>query len=280
MIAALRASRVGLAFCLLVGITPTLQAEPATNGGKPQQSKALISLIIDDLGDGYEEGIEAINLPGAVTYAILPQTTFSRRLAELAHAAGKEVMLHQPMQANNGKAMGPGGLSMEMGRRQLQQTLAANISSVPHARGINNHMGSLLTRRPERMAWVMETLRDQGNLYFVDSTTTRETVARRVAREHDLPNLRRNIFLDHVRDQRSILAQFTRLVEQAKSVGLSVAIAHPYPETIEVLQTVLPQLERFGVELVSVSELLMRTEERREQLWQASLSPLPRGVKN
>ncbi len=240
----------------------------------------MISIIIDDLGDGYEEGIEAVSLPGALTYAILPQTTFSRRLAELAHAAGKEVMLHQPMEANNGKTMGPGGLSMAMGRRELQKTMSANLASVPYVRGINNHMGSLLTRHPKRMAWVMEVLREQGNLYFVDSTTTRETVARRVAREHELPNLRRNIFLDHRREQRSIMGQFIRLVEQAKRVGLSVAIAHPYPETMAVLRKVLPQMERFGVELVSVSELLARTEKRREELWQASLSPLQQGAKN
>jgi hypothetical protein len=169
---------------------------------------------------------------------------------------------------------------MTMNREQIRATLERNLASVPHARGINNHMGSLLTRHPGHMAWLMQALQEHGELYFVDSTTTRKTVARRVAREHDLPNLRRNIFLDHVREPRSILGQFVRLIQQARHVGLSLAIAHPYPETLAVLEKVLPYMEEFGVELVPVSELLSRTKKRREELWQASLSPLPKGAKN
>jgi polysaccharide deacetylase 2 family uncharacterized protein YibQ len=240
---------------------------------------ALIGLIIDDLGDRLDDGIRAVNLPGAITCAVLPQTTYSRRLAELAHAAGKEVMLHQPMQAMNGKRMGPGGMDLHMTRRALLDTLEANLASVPHVRGINNHMGSLLTRHPGHMAWLMSALRQRGNLYFVDSTTTARSVALQVAAEHTLPSTRRNIFLDHQRDERRILGQFVRLIQRARSSGHALAIGHPYPETLAVLQRVLPHIEEFGVRLVPVSELIAHTNER-EQLWQASLSPLHRGVKN
>lgn len=278
MIFGLRASLKGLVLCLFAGISPALQAGPAVPGNAP--ARPLIGLIIDDLGYSLEEGIEAIRLPGGVTYSILPQTRFSRRLAELAHSAGKEVMLHQPMQAMNNKTMGPGGLSVTMNRRQMRETLETNLASVPHARGLNNHMGSLLTRQSKHMGWLMEELLAHNNLYFVDSTTTRFTVARRVAWEHEVPNLRRNIFLDHMRDPQMILGQFKRLVEQAKNVDLSLAIAHPYPETLAVLEEVLPRLPEFGVELVPVSELISRTVKRREELWQASLSPLPKGAKN
>jgi len=279
MIAALRAGLAGLAWCLLAGISPALQADPLASEAQPA-SRPLIGLIIDDLGDRYSDGARTIALPGAVTCAILPQTTFSRRMAEMAHAAGKEVMLHQPMQAMNGRAMGPGGLSMEMSRRELEATLEANLASVPHASGMNNHMGSLLTRHPGQMAWLMEALQRHGGLYFVDSITTNHTVARRIAMEYKLPTLRRNIFLDHVRETRSILRQFVHLIEQARTVGTSLAIAHPYPETLAVLEKVLPHLAQFGVELVPVSELITRTDKRREQLWQASLSPLHQGAKN
>jgi len=278
MIRTRRVGIAGLLFCLLAGRISTLQAEPAVHE-KPAK-RAYIGLIIDDLGDRYDDGIRAIALPGAVTYAILPQTTFSQRMAELAHTAGKEVMLHQPMQAMNGKAMGPGGLSIEMSQYELVKTIEANLASVPYARGVNNHMGSLLTRHPGEMAWVMAALRDHGGLYFVDSTTTSHTVARKVAMEYKLPTLRRNIFLDNKRDAKSILHQFIQLVEQARTVGSSLAIGHPYPETLAVLDKVLPHLQEFGVELVPVSELIKRTKKRSEHLWQASLSPLHKGVKN
>jgi len=273
-----RAGFAGLLLGLLAGISPVLQAAQAENGSRP--ARATIGLIIDDLGDRLEDGRRVVSLPGAVTCAILPQTTYSQRLAVLAHAAGKEVMLHQPMQAVNGKAMGPGGMSMAMSRNELARTLEANLASVPYAHGVNNHMGSLLTQHPGDMAWFMEALRAHGGLYFVDSVTSSQSVARRIAAEYRIPNLRRNIFLDHERDPQMILHQFVRLIEEAHTVGSALAIAHPYPETLAFLQRVLPHLAGFGVELVPVSELITRTDKRREQLWQASLSPLHKGVKN
>jgi polysaccharide deacetylase 2 family uncharacterized protein YibQ len=250
-------------------------AQPAAKHSPP-----ILSIIIDDLGDRLDDGVHAINLQGQVTYAVLPQTTYSRRLSELAHAAGKEVMLHQPMQAMNGKAMGPGGMGMHMTRSEMQETLRANLASVPYAVGVNNHMGSLLTRHPGQMAWFMEALKQHGGLYFVDSTTSRYTVAKKVAVEYQLPTTRRNVFLDNVRDDRSIVHQFVRLIQKARTDGHALAIGHPYPETISVLERILPHIEQFGVRLVPVSELIAHKNERREQLWQASLSPLHKGVKS
>ena len=240
----------------------------------------MVGLIIDDLGDRLHDGLRAIALPGQVTYSILPQTTYSRRLAELTHRQGKEVMLHQPMQAVTDRPMGPGGLSIHMTRDDFVNTLRANLGSVPHVRGINNHMGSLLTRHPGQMGWLMHELWQQDNLYFVDSTTTNQTVALKVALEHRLPSLRRNVFLDHDRDEATIRKQFARFIAQAKAIGSSLAIAHPYPETLLVLEEMLPTLSEQGVDLIPISRLIQQRNERREQLWQASLSPSQRGVKS
>ncbi len=267
-----------LSALLLLAGQPLLADETATV--EPVSLRPVVALIIDDLGDRLTDGLRAIALPGSVTYAILPQTTFSRRFAELAYRQGKEVMLHQPMQAVNGKPMGPGGLSVHMTRKNFRRTLRANLASVPHAQGVNNHMGSLLTRHPGQMAWLMDELQQRGDLFFVDSTTTNQTVALKVAMEHQLPSLRRNIFLDHERSELGIRRQFARFIAQARAVGSSLAIAHPYPETLLVLEEMLPTLSEQGVELLPVSQLIERRKERREQLWQASLSPLHRGVKS
>jgi polysaccharide deacetylase 2 family uncharacterized protein YibQ len=262
--------RAWLAAAVCLFAMPALASGPAPV--QPAAQQAIIGLIIDDLGDRLADGRRTIALPGAVTCAILPQTTYSRRLAERAHANGKEVMLHQPMQAVNGRPMGPGGLGLDMSHKELLQTLAANLASVPYAKGVNNHMGSLLTRHPGHMAWLMDGLREHGGLYFVDSTTTSHTVAQRIAVEYQLPNTRRNLFLDHLREPGEILRQFVRLVERARSTGAALAIAHPYPETLTMLEQVLPHLEEFGIELVPISELINRTKIRRDELWQASLS--------
>lgn len=249
-------------------------------GQAQADERPVIALIIDDLGDRLAEGERSIKLPGAITYAVLPHTPYARNLAKLAHQQGKEVMLHQPMQALNGKAMGPGGLSHDMDRQQVRETLRKNLAAIPHVRGINNHMGSLLTSQTEHMAWVMELLQEKGGLYFVDSTTTPTTVARRTAHEHGLPNARRNVFLDHTRDREIILSQFVLLLEQAHNHGAALAIGHPYPETLEVLEALLPYLDEFGVRLLPVSKWITQTQRQRDTLWQASLSPLPKAAKS
>ncbi len=232
-----------------------------------------IALIVDDLGDRLQDGLRITALPGQVTCAVLPQTTYSRRLAEAAHAAGKEVMLHQPMEATNGQPMGPGGIGRNMDRQTLLQTLQDNFDSVPYARGMNNHMGSLLTRMIEPMVWLMRSLHSRKDFYFIDSATAVQSVAQRIALEQSVPSMRRTTFLDNNRDEAAIMKQFIRLVTRARRDGVAIGISHPYPETAAALEKLLPHVEDFGVRLVPVSQLIQKNSRQEERLWQASLSP-------
>lgn len=241
-----------------------------------------MAIIIDDLGDRYEAGRRAVDLPGALTYAILPHTPYSRRLAERAHTQGKEVMLHLPMQAlDPHKRLGEGALTLTMGEQALRHTLRRALAAVPHASGINNHMGSLLTSRPEHMAWLMQGLRGQGEgLYFVDSYTSRESIARQQAREHLIPTARRDVFLDTDPQPAAIARQFERLLRIARRKGAAVGIAHPYPSTLHFLEQQLSQQAITGVRLVAVSELIRHQASGSPEQWQASLSPSPKAAKS
>lgn len=237
-----------------------------------------IGIIIDDLGDRWDEGAAAVRLPGPLGYAILPHTPYSRRLAELAYGLGKEVMLHQPMQAVRGLRMGPGGLDDGMSRRDFVHTLHDNLDALPHVRGINNHMGSQLTSEARSMRWLMGVLRERGDLFYIDSRTTAATVAEQTARAHGLRTTRRNVFLDHVRDEAEINRQFDKLIQYAHEHGDAIGIGHPHPETLRVLSQRLPQLAAQHVRLVPVSEIVY--QRNGGDTWQASLSPLPRAAKN
>lgn len=233
-----------------------------------------ISIIIDDMGNRLREGSAAIALPGELTFAVLPHTTYSKRLATAAHNAGKEVMLHQPMEAITGNhLLGEGGITLDMTQRDIERTLRRNLASVPFSVGINNHMGSLMTRHPGNMAWLMAVLKRRGDLYFIDSKTTAESIATQVAREHAVPNSKRNVFLDHSIDTDAIKKQFARLIRQAKLTGSAIGIGHPHPETIAVLEELLPELEQQGIKLIPVSEMIQYREVWSPVVWQASLSP-------
>ena len=255
---------------LLFAFSPPAQTVEAS-------ATPLIAIIIDDMGNQRGLGREALALPGQVTYAFLPFTPHAAPLAREARTRRKEIMLHLPMASHPGMPLGPAALDLHMTERAFKSTLEAALQSLPEVRGVNNHMGSLLTRHPGAMSWVMETLKSTGGLYFIDSRTTVATVAEQVAKEHRLPSGRRDVFLDNARHPEMIRAQFARLVQKARKNGSAIGIGHPYPETIAVLRDQLPNLDRRGVRLVSVSRLL-EIQEKRE--WQEPSSPSLKVVKN
>lgn len=244
------------------------------------QAEPLISIIIDDIGDRYEAGLRALDLPGEVTYSFLPHTPYAARFAREAHARGREVMLHLPMQAENGNRLGPGGVTLDMTEATFRATVRTSIAAVPHVSGINNHMGSLMTRHPGNMDWLMSEMNAQGGLFFVDSVTTPATVAAKVALDQGLPTIRRDVFLDSDPSPDKVRRQFAKLVGRAYTHGSALAIGHPYPSTLRVLEEMLPQLGMMGVRLVPVSDLILARNERSPQLWQASLSPSPQAAKS
>ncbi len=97
-------------------------------------------------------------MPGAITYSILPHTPYGKTIAVKANAKHKDVMLHIPMEAENGKKLGPGGLTSTMKQHEITASLQASLAEIPFAIGINNHMGSHLTQLDEPMRWTMNFL--------------------------------------------------------------------------------------------------------------------------
>lgn len=217
-------------------------------------ARPAVTIIIDDLGYTLGPGRRAVALPGPVVCAVLPQTPRARHLAELAHANGKEVLLHLPLQPVDG-ASGPGGLLLDMTPRRFRQTLHDNIRSVPHIIGINGHQGSLLTRHPGHMQWLMEEV-EARDMIFVDSYTTHRSVALQVARELGVTATRRDVFLDNDPQRHAIEREFQRTLELAEKRGHAVAIGHPYPATLDFLEAELPTLPERGFRLVGLRDLL------------------------
>lgn len=195
-------------------------------------------------------------MPGPVACAILPHTRHSRVLAAQAHKSGKEILLHLPMQSSNGREPGPGKLVSGMPSLELALTVQYNLENVPHAVGINNHMGSELTQDQQAMGQLMRVIKQYPKLFFVDSVTSPRSVAAKVARQHRIPNLSRDIFLDNERSTAAINAQVHKLIRLAKKRGYALAIGHPYPVTLSVLEKWLPILDTYQVKLVPLSTLI------------------------
>lgn len=220
---------------------------------KPVYAKQ-IAFVVDDIGNNVRD-LELLSLPGELTFAVLPHTPFSQQFAYLATQQSKELILHVPMQAIEDKALGPGGLTLDMDKASLQATLGHALATLPQIKGINNHMGSALTQYSEPMKWTMELLRKR-DLYFLDSRTTVQSQAQIVADLYGVANVARQVFLDNITTPNALMTQLTQSKRIAKQQGYVIVIAHPYPETTAFLQTQLPKLLSEGFELVPVSQLV------------------------
>ncbi|WP_245568320.1 divergent polysaccharide deacetylase family protein [Ferrimonas futtsuensis] len=223
---------------------------------------AELTLIIDDVGYRQtDKGVLA--LPAATTLSVLPHTPWGRQLAIAGWRRGNEIMLHLPMLADGGNALGPSALVGGMTPWEVQVTIKRALADIPFVQGINNHMGSTLTRQRPMMDSVMTEVADR-DLYFVDSLTTPDSVAYDAAVAQGIPALKRHVFLDNETQEVDLQKQFDQAVTIAKRYGRAVLIGHPYPETLAFLEQTLPILEDQGVSLVPASALL--SDEQRAQL--------------
>ncbi|MFK7885773.1 MAG: divergent polysaccharide deacetylase family protein [Gammaproteobacteria bacterium] len=224
----------------------------------------VIAIVIDDLGNTRDVGERTLALPGPVACSILPHSPFAAEFSRTAHQRGKEVMLHQPMQATTSNhLLGPGALTTALSEEQVRERVYANLGSLRHVTGVNNHMGSKLTRHTRAMVWLMRALRDREEpLFFVDSLTTGASVAGAVADVARLKNARRDVFLDNLQTPRHVLERLNALKKRARNKGFALGIGHPYPVTLDVLEQALPDLAANGYRLVSVREMMQIRDER------------------
>ncbi len=231
---------------LFAGFTAAVEA---------QTLPAKVAIIIDDIGYQKADPL-LIQLPYALTFAVMPFAPQSQQMAELAARQQKEVMLHMPMEAvAQNHLLGKGALRRNMSKTQVQQALHQALAQVPQAIGVNNHMGSLYTSLPEQMNWTMQVMAERG-LYFIDSKTTARSAVLRATSAHQIKSRSRDIFLDNDKSNAALDKQFNQLIKLAKQQGSAIAIGHPYPETYRYLKRNLSRLAAAGIELVPASQLL------------------------
>jgi polysaccharide deacetylase 2 family uncharacterized protein YibQ len=219
------------------------------------------AIIIDDLGGNLEAARQLLALPYSLTFSVLPYLRDSVETAEEAHRAGYEVMLHLPMEPEAGSQASPGKGEIHIGMTsfEVEHILQSDLASVPHAVGVNNHMGSRATADPRLMTAVMRSLAGH-HLYFVDSRTTAASVALEAARQQGLPAFYRSVFLDDIETAPYTLGQLRQFRRVLEEQGTALAIGHPYPTTIAALAKFLPQLESDEVQLAPASRLMRLPE--------------------
>ncbi len=228
-------------------------AAPDARDGAP-----MIAVVVDDMGVALARSWRTIELRGPLTLAYLPYAQDLAKQTEAARRAGHELVVHLPMEPDDAdEDPGPNALLIGLDDDEIHRRLEWNLGRFGAYVGVSNHMGSRFTRDAEAMEVVLAEIKARG-LLFLDSRTTPDTVALRVARRAGVPATRRDVFIDNAADGEAIAAQLSALEALARERGYAVGIAHPRPETLKALATWLPGLEDRGFALVPISAIVER----------------------
>ncbi len=242
----------------LIGTCPLVSAlaQPQIKTSDTVPAHARLAIIIDDVGYNATRVLPFLELGVPITFSILPRLRYSARLAEKLHSAGHEIMLHQPMEPCNQLIdPGPGALYLSHKADEICTIIEENLSSFPFTAGVNNHMGSRFTESREKTQDALTVFRERS-LFFIDSFTSRNSIAFDTARDLDMIAGFRDVFIDNRVDKDYICLQLQKLKKYALNYGYAIGIGHPRPETVSALAEFLDGLDDSCCSIVNASEVV------------------------
>jgi len=222
------------------------------------ETPPVIAIVIDDMGLSRRLSEDVAQLPAPLTLSYLPYAQDLPEQTAAARKRGHELMVHVPMQPENPHIdPGPDALTVEQNPEELLAALRHNLTQFDGYVGINNHMGSRLSRDAAAMEIVMRELQSRG-LMYLDSRTTPDSLGEAKALKFDVPVSGRDVFLDHEETPEFVALSLARLERHALKYGDAIAIGHPKTVTIEALRRWIPQAEARGFQIVPVTEVVKR----------------------
>ena len=219
--------------------------------------RGVIGLIIDDFGyrnDHISNGF--LQLPGKLTYAIIPGHDYSQLFSKKAYDAGYEIIVHLPME-NIGKTYGEEEyvLMSYFQDDEIKNRINKAFDLLPESIGLNNHQGSRGTADSRVMTLVAGVIKEKKK-FFIDSRTTNNSLAETTMRKYGVPTNKRDVFLDNELDEEKIKIQLLELADVSEEKGIAIGIGHVKPQTLNVLAKEIPVLQKKGFRFEFVSNLV------------------------
>ncbi|MBF0783904.1 divergent polysaccharide deacetylase family protein [Muribacter muris] len=220
----------------------------------PLAQAAKLAIVIDDIGYRTKEDSEIYALPNQVSVAIIPVAPYATARAKQAFEQKRDILIHLPMQPqNNHQPIESGSLKVGMDEQAVAQLIQSASRQVPHAIGLNNHMGSKATTDQQTMTYLMKALASH-QLFFLDSKTAGNSVAYQTAKNVGVKALERHLFLDDSNELADVQRQFNAAIHYARKHGTAIIIGHPRKHSVAVLKQGIANLPD-DIELVSLSQL-------------------------
>ena len=225
-----------------------------------QKSPGTLYFVIDDVGNNLFQLKPFLKLPMKLTFAVLPGLKYTKACVELIEDAGKDYIIHQPMEAVGGQNPGPGSLFVGMNQEQVRTIVINNLKDYNGVRGMNNHMGSAGTSDPDLMHYLFNVLKEQG-MFFLDSKTTSKSVGLETSKIVGLPYAERSIFLDNSKEKQSILDAVENGLNVSEKKGHAIMIGHIWTEELaDILLKLYPALLENNYVLNNLTELFTGNE--------------------
>jgi len=235
---------------------PAGRDEPRGDASRPRRGDIII--VIDDAGYNMAQLRPFLELPFPLTIAVLPRLQYSEEAAREARKAGKDVILHQPMEAEGSGDPGPGAILLSMSRDEAMRTVEANLATVPGAIGMNNHMGSAASANLYLMEAVAAVAK-KGGIYYLDSLTVSGTAMPEAARREGIRYWERDVFLDNSPERASIIKALDEGKKLAAKDRPAVMIGHVWSsELAQALSDLYPKLVDEGYSLSTISRFMVQ----------------------
>lgn len=228
-------------------------------------AKPRIAIVIDDLGRSTEDCQFFAALPVSLNCAVIPGMPYARACADIISQHQQTLLIHFPWEnlGRNPAQHYPIRLTSTMTTEDMKVMFTRAFQSVPGAQGINNHMGSVLSKNPQAMHKVMTIMAQlPQKKFFLDSHTSPQTKAYAYALADGLPAALNNFFLDGFQSDLYIERQFGLAVQYAEKHGSAIAICHGNRQVTRHVFEKCISLYNTRVAFVSLTELVKtRTKE-------------------
>jgi hypothetical protein len=217
-----------------------------------------IAVVLTGLGLSDSATEAAINqLPPAVTLSFSPYARNLERWIALARARGHEVMLDLPMEPASfpNEDPGPQGLLTTLSEEENLDRLDWVLSRGSAYVGVAGAMGSRFTASRTAIEPVLQAVKDRG-LIFLDRRTSEHSLVPELAAEIGLPTAINNRSVDERQASRvAIDARLAQVERIALTDGYAVAMAQPYPVTLDRLAEWATELGTRGLVIAPISAL-------------------------
>lgn len=216
-----------------------------------------VVIIMKGLGLSASTTEAALQLPTEVTFGFSPYAPSLVRWSKIAHQQGREFLLQVPMETYDTRTNNPGpyALMSASPKEDNITRLKMLLSLTNNYEGIYSDQNEKFSHNIASIRPILKELKKMGVYYVYGNGYSNHTMIQ-TADDIDYPMLISDMVIDSDISVEGINDGIKKMVNLAKRKGYVVAMAHPYPMTIRILEQWLPDASEQGVRVMPVSALL------------------------